>query len=195
VRKGRTPLDLLSAELAGFLRQSPTGGGTSTDVFAWGNGANYNLVSVIELPSLFRNSRPPARSLTAPNLRQRITACLPKLMCISIQAFIKFFSYSCLTCLAGHWIDQRGDGAGPAGRAAAAAGYGGGRRQIPQRGADRGRAPVLLGLRPRRPHRCSLCTASAHSFVSQLIRCCPSVRDNCLGKLVPHGCCGTCPFT
>lgn len=42
--QGRTPLDLLSAELAGFLRPSPTGGGTSTDVFAWGNGANYGLV-------------------------------------------------------------------------------------------------------------------------------------------------------
>ena len=43
--QGRTPLDLLSAELAVFLRPGASGGGTSTDVFAWGNGANYALVS------------------------------------------------------------------------------------------------------------------------------------------------------
>ena len=47
--QGRTPLDLLSAELAGFLRPSATGGGTSTDVFAWGNGANYGLVRPADL--------------------------------------------------------------------------------------------------------------------------------------------------
>ena len=36
--QGRTPLDLLSKALKGYLTS-----GTSTEVFSWGNGANYQL--------------------------------------------------------------------------------------------------------------------------------------------------------
>lgn len=37
--QGRTPLDLLSKGLKAYL----TSGGTSTEVYTWGNGANYQL--------------------------------------------------------------------------------------------------------------------------------------------------------
>lgn len=36
--QGRTPLDLLSGELKGFLEQEAAGA-----VYSWGNGANYQL--------------------------------------------------------------------------------------------------------------------------------------------------------
>ena len=39
--QGRTPLDLLSAELKGFLL--PVCGATTADAYAWGSGANYGL--------------------------------------------------------------------------------------------------------------------------------------------------------
>lgn len=46
LRQGRSPLDLLSAELKALLRPCAGGGGaTTTDAYAWGNGANYGLGS------------------------------------------------------------------------------------------------------------------------------------------------------
>ena len=41
--QGRTPLDLLSKALKGYLTA-----GTSTEVFSWGNGANYQLGTGVE---------------------------------------------------------------------------------------------------------------------------------------------------
>ena len=41
--QGHTPLDLLSGRLKGFLTSSD--GGARTEVYSWGNGANYQLGS------------------------------------------------------------------------------------------------------------------------------------------------------